>query len=541
MLSQLTVRTRLLFLALLPLLVLLLVIVMAVGNASRLNNSFEEPFKDRLQPVSQLKVFSDAYAVAIVDSLHKYRAQLFDEARLRQELASARQRGDQAWQAFLATNMSEDEVQRVGRVRSDLQQVQQLVDQYIARLDGGQLRSIDDAAFNRELYTTFDPLGGELEALIALQLSEGEKLGMQTGRVYASMRNTFIAIGAVALLLVLLIAVLISFSIIRPLSALRGVISEVQQSANLTLRADVAGRDEVADTARAFNTLLEHQQALIRHLNETASQLAAAAEEMNAISLQASQAATAQGDQTSMVATAVHEMSVAVQEVARNAQTMAGAAADANREARQGRDLVQANLLAIRNLSSSVDEAGKVIDSLNSKSEEISKVLSVIQSIAEQTNLLALNAAIEAARAGEAGRGFAVVADEVRSLASNTQQATESIRGMIDGLQNGARSAVNAMQQSREQAQSSVNHAREADVVLNHIANAIEGIADGNVQISAATEQQTAVAGEISQNISSLNDSIGEVVSGAEQSSLASRELAQLASGLQQQVQRFTA
>jgi methyl-accepting chemotaxis protein len=541
MLSQLTVRTRLLFLALIPLLVLLLVIVMAVSNASRLNNSFEELFKDRLQPVSQLKVFSDAYAVAIVDSLHKYRAQLFDEARLRQELASARQRGDQAWQAFLATNMSEDEVQRVGRVRSDLQQVQQLVDQYTARLDGGQLRSIDDAAFNRELYTTFDPLGSELEALIALQLSEGEKLGMQTGRVYASMRNTFIAIGAVALLLVLLIALLISLSIIRPLSALRGVISEVQQSANLTLRADVAGRDEVADTARAFNTLLEHQQALIRHLNETASQLAAAAEEMNAISLQASQAATAQGDQTSMVATAVHEMSVAVQEVARNAQTMAGAAADANREARQGRDLVQANLLAIRNLSSSVDEAGKVIDSLNSKSEEISKVLSVIQSIAEQTNLLALNAAIEAARAGEAGRGFAVVADEVRSLASNTQQATESIRGMIDGLQNSARSAVNAMQQSREQAQSSVNHAREADVVLNHIANAIEGIADGNVQISAATEQQTAVAGEISQNISSLNDSIGEVVSGAEQSSLASRELAQLASGLQQQVQRFTA
>ncbi|KAE8235468.1 hypothetical protein A4X03_0g9766, partial [Tilletia caries] len=223
---------------------------MAVSNASRLN-SFEELFKDRLQPVSQLKVFSDAYAVAIVDSLHKYRAQLFDEARLRQELASARQRGDQAWQAFLATNMSEDEVQRVGRVRSDLQQVQQLVDQYIARLDGGQLRSIDDAVFNRELYTTFDPLGSELEALIALQLSEGEKLGMQTGRVYASMRNTFIAIGAVALLLVLLIALLISLSIIRPLSALRGVISEVQQSANLTLRADVAGRDEVADTARA--------------------------------------------------------------------------------------------------------------------------------------------------------------------------------------------------------------------------------------------------------------------------------------------------
>ncbi|CAE6961795.1 MAG TPA: methyl-accepting chemotaxis protein [Pseudomonas oleovorans] len=541
MLSRLTVRMRLLFLALLPLVVLVLVIGMAVNNASRLNQSFEELFKDRMQPVSQLKVFADAYAVTIVDSLHKYRAELFDEAKLREALASARQRGDQAWKAYLATNMTADEKARVERVRVDLQQVQQLVDQYMGKLDGGQLRAIEPRSFNRELYGTFDPLGSELEQLIALQLSEGEKLGVRTGELYQSMRNTFIGIGVVALLLVLLVALVIGLSIIRPLSALRGVISEVQENANLTLRANADGRDEVADTARAFNTLLEHQQALIRHLTETATQLAAAAEEMSAISAQASQAATSQGDQTNMVATAVHEMSVAVQEVAQNAQSMAGAAAGANREARQGRDLVQANLNAIRGLSSSVDEAGKVIDSLHSQSDEISKVLGVIQSIAEQTNLLALNAAIEAARAGEAGRGFAVVADEVRALASNTQKATESIRSMIEGLQSGARSAVSAMQQSREQAQNSVSHAKEADEVLNHIALAIEGIADGNVQISAATEEQTAVASEISQNINGLNDSIGEVVNGAEQSSLASRDLAQLASGLQQQIQRFTA
>jgi methyl-accepting chemotaxis protein len=262
---------------------------------------------------------------------------------------------------------------------------------------------------------------------------------------------------------------------------------------------------------------------------------------MSAISAQVSQAATAQGDQTSMVATAVHQMSVAVQEVARNAQATASNAADANKEARQGSELVQSNLTSIQGLSTSVEKAGEVIDTLHSQSDEISKVLGVIQSIAEQTNLLALNAAIEAARAGEAGRGFAVVADEVRSLASNTQKATESIRSMIDALQGGARSAVSAMQLSREQAQNSVSRAREAGEVLNHIALAIEGIADGNVQISAATEQQTAVANEISENISSLNDSIGDVVNGAEQSSIASRDLAQLATGLQQQIQRFRA
>ncbi len=541
MLSQLTVRMRLMLLALLPLVVLVLVIGMAVNNASRLNQSFEELFKDRMQPVSQLKVFSDAYAVTIVDALHKYRAELFDEAKLREALASARQRGDQAWKAYLATDLTQDEKARVERVRVDLQRVQQLVDQYKGKLDGGQLRTMEARSFNRELYDTFDPLGSELSDLIALQLSEGEKLGARTAELYASMRNLFIGIGVVASLLVLAVTLLIGLSIIRPLFALRDLISKVQQSSNLTLRGDVDGRDEVADTARAFNTLLEHQQSLIRHLTDTATQLATSAEEMSAISTQASRAATSQGDQTNMVATAVHEMSVAVQEVAQNAQSMAGAAADANREARQGRDLVQANLSAIRELSSSVEQAAKVIDNLHGQSDEISKVLGVIQSIAEQTNLLALNAAIEAARAGEAGRGFAVVADEVRSLASNTQQATESIRSMIDGLQSGARSAVSAMRQSREQAQSSVGHAREAEEVLNHIALTIETIADGNVQISAATEEQTAVASEISQNINGLNDSISEVVSGAEQSSLASRDLAQLASGLQQQIQRFTA
>jgi len=541
MLAQLTVRARLLLLAVVPLLVLIVVIGMALSNASKLNGKFDELFTDRMRPISQLKVVSDAYAVAMVDALHKYRAGIFDEPALRKAFSEARSRGDKAWGEYIGTRLTADESRRVERAKSHLQRVQQLADQYMGQLASGQWRAAEAGAFNRTLYDTFDPLGGELEGLISLQLSEGEQLNAETTAQYQSISNTFIVIGGIALLLVLVAALLISLSIIRPLAGLRSLINEVQQSSDLTLRADASGRDEVADTARAFNTMLEHQQALIRHLMDTATQLAAASEEMSAISVQVSQAATAQGDQTSMVATAVHQMSVAVQEVARNAQSTASNAAGANKEARQGSELVQSNLKSIQGLSVSVEKAGEVIDTLHNQSDEISKVLGVIQSIAEQTNLLALNAAIEAARAGEAGRGFAVVADEVRSLASNTQKATESIRGMIDALQGGARSAVSAMQLSREQAQNSVSHAREAGEVLNHIVHAIEGIADGNVQISAATEEQTAVANEISQNISSLNDSIGEVVNGAEQSSHASRDLAQLASGLQQQIQRFRA
>jgi len=541
MLTHITVKTRLLMLAVVPLLVLVFVIAMALSNASKLNASFAELFTDRMQPISQLKVVSDAYAVAMVDALHKYRAGLFDESALRKAFSEARQQGDSAWRDYTATRLTDDERQRVERAKVQLARVQQLAEQYVGQITNGQLMAMEADAFNRQLYDTFDPLGAELGGLITLQLSEGERLNAAASSQYQTLRSVFLLIGAVALILVLVAALIIGLSIIRPLAGLRSLIMDVQQSSNLTLRADVRGADEVSDTARAFNILLEHQQVLIRHLTETAIQLAAASEEMSAISAQVSLAASAQGEQTHMVATAVHQMSVAVQEVARNAQSTASNAADANKEARQGSELVQSNLQAIQGLSASVEKAGQVIDSLHSQSDEISKVLSVIQSIAEQTNLLALNAAIEAARAGEAGRGFAVVADEVRSLASNTQKATESIRGMIDALQGGARSAVSAMQLSREQAQNSVSHAREAGEVLNHIAHAVEGIADGNVQISAATEQQTAVANEISENISSLNDSIGEVVSGAEQSSIASRDLAQLANGLQEQIQRFRA
>lgn len=541
MLSQLTVRTRLLILALVPLSVLIVVIALALSNASKLNDSFDGLFSDRMRPISQLKVVSDAYAVSMVDALHKYRSDVFTEGQLREVITQARERGDRAWDEYRATRLTPEETGLVSRIQPLLAKVQQQSAAYLQQISSGQLRAADAQTFNRELYVVFDPLSLELEGLITLQLNEGHALWEASEAEYAALRNTFLFIGVLALVLVLIAALLISVSILRPLSALRAVIRQVQSSSDLTLRAQISGRDEVSDTARAFNAMIEHQQQLIRHLSSTSVQLAAAAEEMSAISTQVSQAAISQGDQTNMVATAVHEMSAAVQEVAHNAQATAGNAEDANREARQGSALVQANLEAIQSLSLSVEKAGEVIDNLHSQSDEISKVLGVIQSIAEQTNLLALNAAIEAARAGEAGRGFAVVADEVRSLASNTQKATESIRSMIDSLQSGARSAVTAMQESRGQVQISVNHAREAGEVLTHIAQAVEGIADGNVQISTATEEQTAVANEISQNISSLNDSIGEVVSGAEQSAIASQELARLASGLQQQVTRFNA
>ncbi|MGL4318376.1 MAG: methyl-accepting chemotaxis protein [Pseudomonas sp.] len=540
MLSQLSVRTRLLLLALLPLLVLLGVIVLSLSNTGRINQSFESLFLDRMQPISQIKAVSDAYAVNMVDALHKHRAGLLDERALRQTFGEARQHIDKAWSTYTSTSLTAEEERRVARTKPLMVAADRLAQELLGEA-GDTLRNEEAARFNQRLYSTFDPLSAELDGLVRLQLDEGVKLHESASEEYQGMKSSFIVIGVVALIAVLVFGLLVSQSVIRPLDALCELIGKVQGSSDLTLRAATAGEDELARTAKAFNAMLEHFQKLIRHLGDSSIQLAAASEEMSAISAQVSDVASHQGQQTTMVATAVHEMSAAIQEVAQNALGMSHMAGDARREAQQGTVLVQANLQSIERLSQSVQQGAEVINRLHSQSDEIGSVLGVIRSIAEQTNLLALNAAIEAARAGEAGRGFAVVADEVRSLASNTQKATESIRGMIDALQDGARQAVAAMQQSREQAEASVSHARESGEVLAHIANAIDGIADGNVQISTATEEQTAVANEISQNITQLNDSIQEVISGAQQSAIASRDLAQLASGQQHQVEQFRA
>ena len=539
MLANTMIRTRLALLVIAPLLVLTAVIVIASLDAQRINNNLDHLFNDRMKPISQLKVVSDSYAVSIVDTLHKYRAGIFDEPRLHREFDAALQRGNQAWDEYRTTRLTDHERQLVGQVDSALATVRNTSLEFIRDADSGKLRAMDVQQFNSSLYGAFDPLGARLSELIELQLSEGQALYVASEAQYRSVVKTFLLIGAGALVALLAAALLISLSIIRPLSGLRTLIMQVQQNSNLTLRAEVAGQDEVSDTARAFNALIEHQHSLILELAATASQLSSASEEMSAISAQVSHTATMQGDQTHMVAAAVHEMSVAVQEVANNALATAASAADTNRRAGHGSALVHASVESIQGVSLSVATAAEVIDSLHVKSEEISKVLGVIQSIAAQTNLLALNAAIEAARAGEAGRGFAVVADEVRGLASNTQTATETIRSMIEALQQGARAAVDAMHQSRAQVQACVQQSREAGDALNYITDAIELIASGNEQVSTATEEQTSVANEISENVSQLNSSIAEVVNGAQHSLSASRDLAQMASRLQQQAQRF--
>jgi len=347
-------------------------------------------------------------------------------------------------------------------------------------------------------------------------------------------------VGVLVLLLGLVFAWFIARSIVKPLCFTVARLDDISKGdGDLTQRLPVEGNNELSQLATAFNTFVAKIQDLVKQVAGATAQLAAASEELSATSDQTTQQVRRQQSETDQVATAMNEMTATVQEVARNATEAAHAARETDSEASAGRDVVGTTIRSIESLASEVENAAEVIQRLSADSEEIGKVLDVIRGIAEQTNLLALNAAIEAARAGEQGRGFAVVADEVRTLASRTQDSTHTIQEMIERLQGNASGAVKVMEKGREQAKGSVEQAARAGQSLETITGSVARITDMNTQIASAAEEQSAVAEEINRNVVNISQAVDETASGSQQISTASEELARLAAELQSMVGQF--
>ena len=344
---------------------------------------------------------------------------------------------------------------------------------------------------------------------------------------------------AALLVVIFLLASLIVRNVTAPIGQLQEVMLEVADKGNLTVRARIEQRDEVGRMGSAFNTMLDQLGGFIGEVKHGVEQLSSSAHQMAAVTEQTSQGVMTQRNQTDQATSAMDQMSSTVQEVARNAGEAAEAAQSADNEANNGRRVVSATMDAIDNLAGEVEKASQVIHKLEEDTGSIGTVLDVIRGIAEQTNLLALNAAIEAARAGEQGRGFAVVADEVRTLATRTQQSTEEIQQMIQTLQNGARDAVSVMEEGRNQAQSSVEQAAKAGESLAAITDAVTRISDMNNQIASAAEQQSAVAEEVNRSVMSISEVADQTATGAEQTSASSNELGRLAATLQSMVEKY--
>lgn len=337
-----------------------------------------------------------------------------------------------------------------------------------------------------------------------------------------------------------LVAWVIDAMITLPLQRAAAAMQDISAGeGDLTQRLQVKGSDEIAQMSVAFNRFAAKIQEVVAQVTGFTAQLASAATQMAAITETTSAGAKTQHEQTDQVATAVTQMGLTVQEVARNAGEAANAATHADGETANGRDVVAKTVDSINSLAREIDTVSQAIHRLGTDSDNIGKVLDVIKSIAEQTNLLALNAAIEAARAGEQGRGFAVVADEVRTLASRTAQSTREIQQMIERLQTGSRAAVKAMEGGRTMAQATVKQAATAGESLDMIAGAVSTITTMNTQIATAMEQQNVVVENINKNIVNISMVSDQTAEGAQQTAKASDELSHLAVDLQKLLAQF--
>ncbi len=305
-----------------------------------------------------------------------------------------------------------------------------------------------------------------------------------------------------------------------------GRMMERVAAGDMTVNFQAQSRDELGELGDAFNQTVSKIHDLIEQVGRTVSEVERQTVRVESVSAESNQAVAGQRNQIEQVATAMNQMAATAQEVARSAAVAVGSAHNVNQETTSGRALVASQVGSIQRLAGEIDESVAVINQLAADSASISRVLDVIKGIAEQTNLLALNAAIEAARAGEQGRGFAVVADEVRTLAKRTQQSTEEIEQMIARLQNGVGAAVKAMGSSHQTADGTVSQSAQVQQALENILSAVGAIVDQNQQIAAAAEQQTAVAHDIDQNIVEINQAGERTSEGASETERASRELA---------------
>jgi len=395
------------------------------------------------------------------------------------------------------------------------------------------------ALLNTELLNNSDAINAAIGRLVEINNLQAETFNQGAAQQYSGAFNWVVTLLAIATGLTLLFAWLLTNSITKPIANALDAAEEIAKG-NLTRPITVDGSDEAGRLLRAMATMQEKLRDTLQRISGSATQLASAAEELNSVTDESARGLTQQNNEIEQAATAVNEMTSAVEEVARNAVSTSEASKNATTSAGDGRDLVQETVSAIERMSGDVQSTATLIGNLAEESRDIGKVLDVIRGLADQTNLLALNAAIEAARAGEAGRGFAVVADEVRALAHRTQQSTSEIERMIGSIQSGTEQAVDSMRNSTERAESTLNIARGAGMSLDTINSAIVEINERNLVIASAAEEQAQVAREVDRNLVNIRDLSVQSATGANQTSAASNELSRLAVDLNSMVGRFS-
>ncbi|MEE4681980.1 methyl-accepting chemotaxis protein [Pseudomonas alliivorans] len=410
-------------------------------------------------------------------------------------------------------------------------------DRYLASIAAGDLETAV-AISNNEMKNAADQVESSLKNLIGINDKKAERAGDNAESAYSQtlwLVGIFIAVGVTT---TLLLAWLYTRSLTGPIGDSLKIAERIAAN-DLSKNITVEGSDEAAKLIAALATMQTNLRSALTLIGDSSTQLAATSEEMHAVTEDASRTILRQSNEIEMAATAVNEMSAAVEEVASNAASASQVTSQSSTAAIAGRAQVDETVSAINLMVSKVQVTSTEVQGLAVMATDISKVLDVIRAIAEQTNLLALNAAIEAARAGEAGRGFAVVADEVRALAHRTQQSTREIEQMVSSIQSGTGNAVTAMEQTSFQAQKTLDMANGAGKALLDITDSISQINERNLMIATAAEQQAQVAREVDRSLVSIRDLSSQTSEGSSQTAIATAELTKLAADLSRLTKQF--
>lgn len=414
---------------------------------------------------------------------------------------------------------------------------QQVQDQYLALISSGNL---DEAVkfSNEGMKQAADTVERDIEKLIEMNNKKAKNSGEEATLIYEQAQLIVGSFILASILAAITLALMYTRSVTSPVSQSLAIAERIAKN-DLREVIEVQGRDEIARLMQALKVMQQGLLGTLSSINDSSNQLASTSEEMHAVTEDANKGMQRQNNEVEMAATAVTEMSAAVEEVARNASAASAAANRSNSAAVAGRERVDETVKAISLMVANVEDASLEVQGLAVMATDISKVLDVIRAIAEQTNLLALNAAIEAARAGEAGRGFAVVADEVRALAHRTQQSTSEIEQMISSIQKGTGAAVSAMTHTNAQAQRTLDTAQGAGSALMEITQSIGDITERNVLIATASEEQAQVAREVDRSLISIRDLSNQASEGSSQTAIATSELTKLAVELNRLVKQF--
>ncbi|MFP3495185.1 methyl-accepting chemotaxis protein [Pseudomonas sp. SIMBA_059] len=433
---------------------------------------------------------------------------------------------------------SPEEQAKYNEVLTNIKSYSQKMDEFLA-----QASSFSPEQMAVYLRDVNGPIGLQAQKALDELIAINEQGSTSTVQSAASEHNTarlFTWVLMVcSVLITVVVARLFTRSIIHPVRELLVSTGKIADG-DLRLAITISGKDELTDLQKSTAAMQMNLKSTLQHISEASGQLASAAEEMSAITRESTAGIERQSMETDQAATAVNEMTAAVEEVARNAVSASQSTQDSQRSAKVGQERVTQTIASIEKLSSTVQQTGVEVEGLAKQAQDIARVVEVIRSIAEQTNLLALNAAIEAARAGEQGRGFAVVADEVRALAHRTQTSTQEIEQMIARIQSCSSEAVASMALNRDEAVDSLKVAHEAGVAITQITQAITDINERNLMIATASEQQAQVARSVDQNLISIRDLSIQSSSAAGQTSIASQELSRLAVDLKQIVAKFS-